>query len=464
MNRLIPFLMVAVFVVGMMPMAAHAQGTGTTTQVSNLSQISAQTQWITPDNSLSVAWISAGVGTSSLYEVNMATVQASPGSAVEKTVSPVFTNPGNGCGNPADGAAASVVLGGDLYVTGWFNNNCIGVAQVSESTGAVLNQWTYTNGFVSPTDARGIATDGTYLYVCTQFAILKLTTSGTFSVVHSISGDCYDLILSGSTVYFTENGHGAGQVNTDGTGFSEYSCSCTNGAFLVLQGGSLYVTDNQDHTLMQFTSGTLTHTYATGMASDGPYGLVYDSGNNGFWLSGYANNNIRFFALSNSSFVAAKDVSTTKKPFMPFVDGANAVWNMALGSTDLIKIVQASPSPPHQPVVDCSTIGVQTGNLGAPTPQFTSMSSTSVSGFLWMFAGSNSTEKSFTDNGAAIALGVPILTNFSGMPVTEWSFTAPVGMGLNTFVATGTNPYVIYDCSQQSSPFVFTSSVWITGQ
>lgn len=332
------------------------------------SAVSGQAQWITYDSANNLAWISVGVSQNNLYKVNLATVLTQGASAVTGYQS-IFGNAAcTGFGSLAQGVTETTVLGGNLYATYWCGSNAIGVAQIRESDGAVLNTWTYSG----PTDAQGLVTDGTKLYVCAQGKILSLTTSGTYSLLNTITGDCVNLILVGSTLWFSEGSSGIGKINTDGSGFSEVGCGgCSTAYFLGSEGSNIWFTDSAAHNLVKYDGSTFT-SYPTGMTSTGPYGLTFDSTRNGFWLQGYANNKIRFFSLASAAIDATKDIITSKKPFQGFADSLNNVWNMALGSNELVHI--AAPIS-----TTTTTVTITSGTSTITTTYVTEATSATVS-------------------------------------------------------------------------------------
>jgi len=101
------------------------------------------------------------------------------------------------------------------------------------------------------------------------------------------------------------------------------------------------------------------------MASDGPYGLTFDSTRNGFWLQGYANNKVRFFDLASLTIDSTKDVNTSKKPFQGFADSGKNVWNMALGSNELIRV--AAPASTTTTTSTITSTGTSTSVSGTST-------------------------------------------------------------------------------------------------
>ena len=329
---------------------------GVTTQTVDISStVAAENFTISYDASTNLGWIS-GKSANALYKVNMATVLAQGAAAVTAypSIFP-FSSGGGGVGNYVSGPLGNVVQGGLVWTTAGYNSGDA-LASLNPSTSAV-GVYYYPSG---TTNFADISTDGLKLYMGEFQKIVAFDPIGSsFSSINTAPCTPNFVFPDGTLLRFTCD-LGFGYVNKDGTNLYIFPTGSQSRYMAKDGSGNIWFTSNFAHTLSKCpapcnSSSSIT-TYATGIGGDGPFGLVTTPTGN--WLSGYADKKVRFFSFGTNAIDPTKDITTTKRPYNGFTDSLGNVWQLALGSAELI-MLSAIPTTTTTTVVT-TTSGTET--------------------------------------------------------------------------------------------------------
>ncbi len=337
-----------------------------------LPQITGQSFQIAYDGG-KYAWVAVGIGFfggypggAGLFRIDLSTVLDSPSTSVTDFGQPFpFSSPNYMIGNLAGGPFGVVVENGTVYSSAEYNGgNAIAITNPATNRSTVYYFKTGSGGYFMP-----LSTDGVHIYTTGNQSIEEFDpTSSNFSRYTTISvSPCFPVTVDphGQWLWTTCGGpgHGLAVVNNNGsrlhvfdypnTGSFSYVDSANNVWFTVngdgygcVSGNGTLCANPPGHSLVECQnpcSGNATFvTYPTGYGADGPYGTVYDASRNGMWIADYWNFNILFFNMTSRSFVPSMAIQVDKKPYMGFVDSTGVVWNLALGSADLVRIPPAS--------------------------------------------------------------------------------------------------------------------------
>lgn len=327
----------------------------TVSSVDISSAVAAENFAISYDASTNLGWIS-GKSANTLYKVNMATVLAQGAAAVAAypSIFP-FSSGGGGVGNYVSGPLGNVVQGGLVWTTATYNSGDA-VASLNPSTSAV-SVYYYPSG---TTNFADVSTDGSKLYMGEFQKIVAFDpATSSFSSISTAPCTPNFVFPDGTLLRFTCD-LGFGYVNKDGTGLYIFPTGSQSRYIAKDDSGNIWFTSNFAHTLSKCpapcnSSSSIT-TYATGISGDGPFGIVTTPTGN--WLSGYADKKVRFFSFGTNAIDPTKDVTTTKRPYNGFADSLGNVWQLALGSAELV-MLSAIPTTTTTTVVT-TTSGTET--------------------------------------------------------------------------------------------------------